>query len=185
MSDSPRLSRLGFALIKFKIDGESVYLMREDHRWNDVSLIGGHEQPRDNSNLMRAARRELLEEVPAFRSFKNFELSPLTGEVAHGPVFSASANAQMRYTVRFFHVGFGSNPSRILEALSERSPNVLIREQDLRAESTYRVAELVRVLERALEGGLTAVPFSWREDLATSLRAAGSSAWTQRQISFS
>jgi NUDIX domain len=184
MSESPKLSRLGLAVIKLKIGGECVFLMRRDHRWNDVSFVGGHELPRDNSSLLRAARRELLEEVPAFRAFKEFELAPLTGEVTHGPVHSASAGTDVKYALQFFHVQFSSNPAPIVETVSTRTANALLREDELRTERHFKVAEWVRILDRVIEGGLLGIPFSWREDLGADLRARGGTPLTQREMSF-
>jgi len=184
MSAIPKQSRIGLAVIKLTIDGERAFLMRRDHRWNDVSFVGGHEQPRDNSSLLRAARRELLEEVPAFRMFKAFELTPLTNEVTHGPIYSASAKAQVKYALQFFHVQFLSNPTPIIETLGLRTANALMREGDLRSERPFRVAEWVRILDRVFENGLSGVPLSWREDLGPHIRSNGGAALLQREISF-
>lgn len=53
-------SRCAFVVIKLRIAGEDYFLMRRDPDWRDVSFIGGHASERDNGNLERAARRELL-----------------------------------------------------------------------------------------------------------------------------
>lgn len=184
MSGSIRQSRIGLAVIKLRIDGERVFLMRRDRRWNDISFVGGHEEPRDNSSLVRAARRELLEEVPAFRAFTEFTLAPMTGEVTHGPVHSASAGTEVKYALQFFHVQFLSSPASIVQTLGARSANMLMREDELRTERRFKVAEWVRLLDRAVNGGLLGIPFSWRQDLGADLRAKGGTALTQREMSF-
>jgi 8-oxo-dGTP pyrophosphatase MutT (NUDIX family) len=67
-----KLARVALVVIKLKIDGENHLVMRRDSHWEDVNFIGGHEEPQDRSRLENTARRELLEEVPLFRTIKTF-----------------------------------------------------------------------------------------------------------------
>jgi hypothetical protein len=41
MNDKTRKSRLGFAVIKLLIDGDSYFVMRKNLTWRDVSFVGG------------------------------------------------------------------------------------------------------------------------------------------------
>jgi hypothetical protein len=158
-------SRCAFVVIKLRIDGEDYFLMRRDLDWKDVSFIGGHAKERDNGKLERAARRELLEEVPSLRAFKLIELTPLTDEIAHGPVYSPSAGCRAEYSLRFFILKFRDSPKPVLEALGSRTPNILIRQDDMLVPRSHRVADLVSVLSGRIPGGLQSIPHSWPEDL--------------------
>ena len=84
MMDSFKTSRCGFVVIKLVIDADIYFVMRRNQRWSDLNFIGGHERPADRGSLQRAAKRELLEEVPALRVWKDFELLPLSG-TTHRP----------------------------------------------------------------------------------------------------
>jgi NUDIX domain len=182
VKDQPKQSRLGFVVVKLILDGENYFLMRKNLTWKDVSFIGGHEQPRDGGSLMRAARRELLEEVPGLRSFKSMDLMSLMENVAHGPIYSESAACYVEYTMSFFLLRFRSDPKSILEALGARSLNVLIRESDLYTEGKYKIAGLFTRLNDVLPGGVRAIPYSWDEDLGASVRSSGNSTLNQRDL---
>jgi len=116
-----KLSRCAFVVIKLQFEGESYYLMRQDLDWKDVTFIGGHVSKKDNGYIIRGARRELLEEVPALRTFKYFELRSLTDNIPHGPVYSPSAGCQVKYNLRFFLLKFTASPKPVLESIGIRS----------------------------------------------------------------
>lgn len=182
MSEHPKHSRLGFVVIKLRLDGETYFLLRKDDAWQDLSLIGGHEQPRDGNSLKRAARRELLEEVPAFRAFKDVELLPLTENLSYGPVYSKSAQRDVQYTMSFFLLRFLNDPNVVLESLGPRSSNLLVRENDLLADQRVRTSEPLKRLNDAHKGGLHAIPYSWSEDLGNGIRNSANSALRQREF---
>jgi 8-oxo-dGTP pyrophosphatase MutT (NUDIX family) len=161
----PKQSRCAFVVIKLRMGGEDYFLMRRDPDWKDISFIGGHANKGESSNLERVARRELLEEVPALRSFKLIELVPLTNEIKHGPVYSPSAKCDVVYDLRFFLLRFGGSPEQVVKALGPRTPNILVHRDDLLAPRKYRVAELVKVLDGSIPGGLRSMQHSWPEDL--------------------
>jgi hypothetical protein len=174
MSASAKESRCGFAVIKLLIRGKSHFLMRRNLAWKDVNFVGGHENARDKKNLKRAAHRELMEEVPSLRAFDAVELEPLAENVAHGPVFSASARRQVNYTISFFLVRFTSDPQDVLEAVGPRSMNVLVSEEQLFESPGLKRSMLVDVLDKVYPGGLRAVPYSWQDDLQDKVRNIGS-----------
>jgi hypothetical protein len=170
MSEDPKISRCGFVVVKFNIDGEDHFLMRRNAKWKDINFIGGHALLNEGLDLKRSARRELLEEVPVMRTFKSFELLPLTGQVAHGPVLSRSAAGVVNYILQFYLLKFLKNPRPFLEKLTSRTPNILVSETDLLFPHFHRVSGLVAVLARSVEGGFAAIPHSWREDLGPTIR---------------
>lgn len=142
--------------------------MRRDPDWKDISFLGGHASERDRGKLERTARRELLEEMPAVRSFAHIDLKPLTEEFTYGPVYSPSAKSQVLYQLRFFLLVFGENPGPIVESLGTRTPNTLIRQADLSSPAGHQVAALVGVLAHRINGGLASLPYSWSTDLGRS-----------------
>ena len=164
MNNKFKKSRCGFVVIKLRIVSEDHFLMRWDPDWKDVNFIGGHESERDRRNLERAARRELLEEVPILRKFNSFELAPLTDEIIHGPVFSRSANKQVKYSMQFFVLKFTHNPKLLFERLGTRSRNILISESILLFKHGYRITGLVGVLNSTLQGGIKSIPYSWPDE---------------------
>ncbi len=168
MNQPVKKSRCAFVVIKLRIDGKIYFLMRQDARWKDLNFIGGHERARDAANLRRAARRELLEEVPSLRSARSFELAPLTSQFVHGPVYSRSAGCEVEYELQFFLAKFGTAPERLLESLGRRSANELVCQDELLRPSSYRVSKLVQVLSDKLREGLQAIPFSWPEDVGAA-----------------
>lgn len=173
MSQPVKKSRCGFVVVKLRIAGDIYLLMRQDRRWKDVNFIGGHERAQDAGKLRRAARRELLEEVPSLRAAKSFELVPLTSKIVHGPINSRSAGCKVEYELQYFLVKFAIAPQPLLEALGPRSPNMLVRQEDLLVPRSYRVSGLVQVLDDELRGGLQSVPCSWPEDVGAGLRRTG------------
>lgn len=163
-------SRCAFVVIKLRMSGADYFLMRRDPDWKDLNFLGGHQQ--GSEGLQATARRELLEELPALRTFKSFDLAPLTDEIQYGPVFSRSAHCQVEYTLQFYLMTFHDAPTPVLDALGGRTPNILAREKELVTGGTHRISELAKVLDKRLPGGLRSIPSSWSKDLE---EAAGSS----------
>jgi hypothetical protein len=169
MNGEAKLSRCGFVVAKFRADAEALYLMRRSKKWRDISFVGGHENGRDNHKLVRTAHRELLEEVPQLKKMERFELTQLTAEFEHGPVFSLSARQPVRYELQFFLLRCLEAPDSVLQAMTSRSPNILVSEHDMLRSTRYNIAGLVHVLDKAYPGGLNALPFSWEYDLGRSV----------------
>lgn len=168
-------SRCAFVVIKLLLGGGDHLLMRKDQAWKDISFIGGHESRRDRGKLRTAARRELLEEVPALRSFERIELEELTEEITYGPVYSRSARHRVKYDLQFFLLRFGETPKHVIGSLGPRTPNVLISQEEVLVPRRYKIAELAKVLARQIPGGLRAIPYSWSEDLGSLPSYLGSS----------
>jgi hypothetical protein len=165
MNDYDKKSRCGFVVVRLRSAGDAYFLMRQDRRWKDWNFIGGHEKTEDASNLMKSARRELLEEVPPLRRRNHFDLRPLTGLIEYGPIQSRSSGNRVIYELEFFQLIFNKNPSEVIEALTGRSANRLLKEEDLLLQRGLRTSGLVSVLDRALDGGIRSLDFSWPEDL--------------------
>jgi hypothetical protein len=164
MKEVPSISRCAFVIIKIKANDEDYFFMRRDPSWQDINFIGGHDQPQDRGKLQRTAKRELLEEVPALRSFNAFKLESLTAEVPHGPIYSLSARRQMQYVLRFFLLQFTEDPSSFFKGFQGKTQNILVSNRNIR-EHFYQMSGLVQVLEHSLSGGLEVIPYSWPIDL--------------------
>jgi hypothetical protein len=173
MQNGTRISRGGFVLIKLLVNGRVCLLLRKNLKWKDVNLIGGHEKDRDQGRLIKAAQRELWEEVPSIRNMIDLSLEPLTAEVRYGPVFSRSAGQQTYYDVQFFLLRIGSNPSNVLDNLGARTLNVLVPQEDILRDESGRVSGLVKFLNRTVAGGIEGVPLSTPNNLMPSGRWAG------------
>lgn len=161
-----KFARCAFVVIKLQFEGDSYYLMRQDLDWKDVTFIGGHLNKKDNGYITRGAKRELIEELPALRNFKGFELTTLTDDVPYGPVYSHSAKCQVKYNFRFFRLKFTASPKPVIESVRPRSLNIFVRERDLLETRRFKVANLVFLLDRCIAGGLQSIPLSWSMDLA-------------------
>ena len=171
--NKPKRSQCAFVVIKLQIAGEDYFLMRRDPDWKDITFIGGHANKGEKGNLERAARRELLEEVPALRSFKQIKLVALTDEITYGPVYSPSAKCEVVYDLRFFLLRFGDNPKPVVTAMGPRTPNILVHRDDLLTPRRYKVAQLVNVLDASIPGGFRSMQRSWPEDLGNLAVAGG------------
>lgn len=77
-------SKIGFAVVKLDFGGVPFFLMRKNEKWKDVNFIGGHENPRDQGSLLRAAQREFWEEVPSSRNVET-KLEELTDQNSARP----------------------------------------------------------------------------------------------------
>src|SRR4051794_15372272 len=114
-------SRVALVVIKLKVRGKPHFLMRINEAWGDISFVGGHVDLRDAELLERAAHRELLEEVPALKTQRGFDLNPLTPQLHYGPVYSASAKTRVAYDLQFFLVMFQRSPEHVIASLRKKS----------------------------------------------------------------
>jgi 8-oxo-dGTP pyrophosphatase MutT (NUDIX family) len=160
-----RKSRVGFVVIKLHVGTTAYFLMRLNSKWKDVNFIGGHEKMRDSENLATTARRELWEEVPSIRSYPSLELLPLSGEVHYGPINSPSRGEDVEYELQFFLLKFDHAPQLLVEALSLRSKNVWVTQEELIEPGKFRVSGLAKLLDQVVPGGLAAIPYSSETDL--------------------
>src|SRR5882672_9052579 len=139
-----RKSRVGFVVIKLHVGGTAYFLMRLNSKWKDVNFIGGHAKTRDLENLATTARRELWEEVPSIRTYTSLELMPLTKEVHYGPIRSRSRGEDVEYELQFFLLKFDHPPQLLVEALSLRSKNVWVTQEELIHPGRFRVSGLAK-----------------------------------------
>lgn len=161
-------SRVAFVVIKLKVRSKPHFLMRTNEAWGDVSFVGGHVEECDGGLLKSAAYRELLEEVPPLKTARRFELEALTPELHHGPVYSPSAKTVVVYDLQFFHVLFHYSPERIVTSLRAQSLNVLVAQDELLEPNTRKIATLVGILNDHYDGGLSAIPYSWPQNIELS-----------------
>jgi len=166
-----RQSKVGFAIVKIDFGGTPFFLMRKNDKWNDFNFIGGHEDPRDNGSLLRAAQREFREEVPTGRGM-SFALSQITDEFRHGPMYSKSAGAAVVYKVQFFLVRIGSDPSDLIMGISKKSKNRFVPQRELIVPSSA-ITGFAEVLGHHVMGGLQAIPLSWEKQLPSISEYAG------------
>ena len=176
-----RISRCVFVVVKLHLDGEDYVLMRQNTRWKDLNFIGGHVEDKDARNFERAAKRELLEEVPPFRGIP-FKLQPLTDKITHGPVDSRSAGCMVEYELQFYLMKFLSDPSAELSRIGPRSKNLFVKQRDILASHGFRISELLGVLDKSLSGGLKSLPHSWSEDICTASQQKGFALLNQMKL---
>lgn len=182
MNMDTKKSHCGFVVIKLRLKGESYYLMRKNLKWRDISFIGGHANAKDNGSLLRAARRELLEEVPSLRGHESLTLVPLLNEITHGPLYSPSAQQNVDYRFGFYLLKFGVDPRDALDHVGQRSLNLLVSEQELLEPQKYQIAALIKLLHETQPGGLASIPYSWDEDLGGSVLAVGGVVLDQQEL---
>ena len=182
MSNQPKISKCTFVIIKLKISNEEWFIMRRDSRWKDLNFIGGHEGPQDRGNRKKTAKRELLEEIPALRKIKSYQLEPLTAEIEHGPIFSRSARCQVKYLLQFYLLKFKDHPYILLESLRGRTLNIMINQRELISKRKHRISRLVEVLDDALTNGFNSIPYSWNEDLEKTALSNGLLSCNQMEI---
>ncbi len=154
-----KTSRLAFVVIKLRLAGKPYFLLRKNPKWKDVNFIGGHQEDRDGSPL-RAARRELFEEVPSIRRLGGVTLVPLIEHVSYGPIFSRSSGANVLYEIDFFLLNLASDPNHLLTGLAVRTQNRLIAEEALKHSGKIRVSSLVDLLDKLYAGGISSIPYS-------------------------
>lgn len=154
-----RFVRVAFVVVKLRAGEESFYLLRYNPKWNDLNLIGGHEDTKDGGIIERTARRELREEVPLIRTFEEYRLSALSEPVIYGPVMSKSKNVVTRYEVHFYLLKLDSSPAPLVHLLTSRSKNVWIDQRNLESKR-YRISSYIELLNNSVVGGLRAIPYS-------------------------
>jgi hypothetical protein len=160
MKTDLRISRGGFVVIKLLVNGTVCLLVRKNLKWKDLNLIGGHEKERDQGRLIRAAQRELWEEVPSIRDMPDLTLEPLTEEVRYGPVLSRSVGQETNYEVQFFLLRIGGNPTSLLNNLGTRTMNVLIPQEEILRNDSTRISGLISFLNRILPGRIAEIALS-------------------------
>jgi hypothetical protein len=170
-----RISRGGFVVIKLLVNGTVCLLVRKNLKWRDLNLIGGHEKDRDQGRLIRAAQRELWEEVPSIRDMSDINLEPLTKEVRYGPVLSRSAGLETNYEVQFFLLRIGGNPTDLLDNLGARTLNVLVPQEEILRNDNGRVSGLISFLDRTVPGGIPGIA------LSSSLNLKPVGRWAEKQ----
>lgn len=159
-NSNTRFVRVAFVVVKLRAGDESFYLLRFNPKWQDLNLIGGHEDPKDGGSLERTARRELREEVPLIRMFHDYRLNSLGKPVEYGPLVSKSRNVWTKYEAWFYLLKIEGSPAPLVHLLTARSKNVWIDQQTLLEGQNYRLSRYISLLDSMMKGGLRAVPFS-------------------------
>ena len=163
---SCRKTRCAFVVIKLKIYNKDYFILRRDKDWNDLNLIGGHQEEKDNGRFKRTARREMFEELSALRGNAEVELTPITEPIYYGPVWSQSAKCESLYQLKFYLAQLDTNPGILEKTLSAQSMNFLVDWESLKGAMARKdVSAFVKVLESKVQGGLEAIPYSWDQDL--------------------
>ncbi len=165
MSGVPPKSRVGFVVIKLSVEGNAYFLMRVNDKWKDVNFVGGHEKERDSGNFEMTARRELWEEVPSIRGYKNIILEALTPVVDYGPIQSRSRGKGVQYDIQFFLLKITEPPNVLVDSLGFRTKNIWVPECHLLNQGRIRVSGLVKFLDSIYPGGLRTIPYSSATDL--------------------
>lgn len=169
MSDC-RKTRCAFVVIKLKIHNRDYLVLRRDKDWNDLNLIGGHQEEKDNGRFNRTAKREMFEELSALRGKAEVALEPITEPVSYGPVWSQSAKRESLYQLMFYSARLDAHPSILEKTLSAQSMNFLVDCESLKGAIERKdVSALLELLESEVPGGLDAVPYSWDRDLGDVL----------------
>lgn len=179
-----RQSRCAFIVIKLKIANDGWFIMRKNLKWKDINFVGGHEEEPDKHNREKTAKRELLEEIPALRGFRFYELEKLTDELEYGPILSRSVLQETKYHIQFFFLRFVDKPKPLLESLHGRTLNILLSQNDLLTQKKERVSGLVQLLNNTLPGGLKSIPYSWSQDLDGDVRVSDLISKNQFEIAF-
>lgn len=161
-----RETRCAFVVIKLKIHNKDYFVLRRDKDWNDLNLIGGHQEEKDNGRFKRTAKREMFEELSALRGKAEVVLKPITEPICYGPVWSQSAKCESLYQLMFYLARLDIEPSILEKALSAQSMNFLVDLESLREAIERRdVSAFLHLLESEVPGGLEAIPYSLDRDL--------------------
>ena len=169
MSDC-RETRCAFVVIKLRIDSRDYFVLRHDKDWNDLNLIGGHQEERDNGRFTRTARREMFEELSALRGSAEVALEPITEKIRYGPVWSQSARCESLYQLMFYVAKLDMDPGILEKTISARSMNFLVEVESLKeAIGRKDVSMFLKLLQSEVPGGLESIPYSLDGDLASSL----------------
>lgn len=162
-----REARCAFVVFKLMIDGKDYLILRRDKDWNDLNLIGGHQEDKDNGSFERTAKREMMEELSGLRGKAEINLVPLTQPIQYGPVWSESAKRQSVYHLRFYLAELNARPAVLNEALATGSMNFLVDVDNLKcAIENKDVSAFLGLLNEETPGGLDAIPYTWKSDLA-------------------
>lgn len=165
-----RETRCAFVVIKLKIDDEDYFILRRDKDWNDLNLIGGHQEAKDNGNFERTAKREMFEELSALRGKAQVALQPIVEPFRYGPVWSQSAKCESLYQLMFFLAELDTEPSVLEKTLGARSMNYLVDSTSLKGAIQRKdVSAFLELLESKHPGGLEAIPYSLDSDLGSVL----------------
>ena len=172
-----------FVVIKFKIDGEEYFLLRRDKDWNDLNLVGGHQESQDRGNFARTAKREMFEELSAWRGRAKAVLTPITERLCYGPVWSESANCESLYQLVFFGARLDVEPEVLVEIFGGGSKNFLVDYASLKEGMERKdVSSLLCLLEAEAPGGLQGIPLSVDRDLGELLSKNVQSRRFQKQL---
>jgi ADP-ribose pyrophosphatase YjhB (NUDIX family) len=137
-------------------------LFVRDTVWGDLTLVGGHEEPGDDKNLERTARREVEEELG--RLDIPFRLIPLTDEIRYGPTWSESTKMIKSYIFMYYGIEFEGNPKIEVEQTDKGFALEMIREENL--PHTKDLSNVVKILLDRPEIDLQKVPVSWKIESA-------------------
>jgi hypothetical protein len=165
--DATRTARVGFVILKLRVEGATYYLMRFNPKWKDINFIGGHEKSRDTNDLKKTAQREFWEEVPSIRSYADVTLEALTDTIDYGPVYSKSRGDRASYVMQFFLVRMPESPNRLIEQLSSRSKNIWVPETEFLTTKNFHLSDLARFFAAVVPGGLESIPLSSTDDLSS------------------
>ncbi len=160
-----QISRCAFAVIKVNIGRVPYVFMRRDRTWNDLNLIGGHQNQRDRHSYSNTVRREVREEIPILRKGQLFDISQLTEMISFGPVYSKSKSAMTTYEVVYFLVKFLQEPTFLRDAIIGRTDNVLIPQSEIGTGGGRKISRMAFQLEHVLVGGWELIDYSWSKDL--------------------
>ena len=161
-----RETRCAFVVIKLKIRDKDYLVLRRDKDWNDLNLIGGHQEKKDGGRFERTAKREMFEELSALRGRAEVALRPIAGPLVYGPVWSQSAKCESLYRLQFYLAELDTHPSILEKTLSRQSMNFLVDCESLKeAVERKDVSSLIKLLESEVPGGLEGIPYSWERDL--------------------
>ena len=179
-----RQTRCAFVVIKLLIHNTDYFILRRDKDWNDLNLIGGHQEEKDNGKFKRTARREMFEELSALRGMAEVELKPIIEPILYGPVWSKSAKCESIYHLAFYLALLDADPNIIAKTLCSQSMNYLVEFKSLKeAMKRKDVSAFLHLLESNVPGGLEAIPYSWSRDLADVLNSKILSKSFQKQLS--
>jgi len=178
-----RETRCAFVVIKLKIDNKDYFILRRDKDWNDLNLIGGHQEEKDNGRFQRTAKRELFEELSAFRGKAEVLLKPITEPICYGPVWSQSAKCASVYQLMFYLARLDINPRVLKKTLSARSMNFLVDCESLKGAIERKdVSAFLELLQSEVPGGLEAIPYSCDADLGRVLDSKVRAKTFQKQL---
>ncbi len=165
-----RETRCAFVVIKLKVGSKDYFVLRRDKDWNDLNLIGGHQEEKDNGKFKRTARREMFEELSALRGKAEVALKPITERIRYGPVWSQSAKCESLYQLMFYLAQLNTDPSVLEKTFSAQSMNFLVDCESLKGAIERKdVSVFLELLDSEVTGGLEAIPYSLDRDLGGAL----------------